>query len=95
MLAADWKFMPDWLLHPQVNWVDGRHRENDDTRDEIDDYLLVDLTLRRDNIIKNFTLALAVRNLFEEDAREPSSGTIPDDYPMEGRNLWAEVSYRF
>lgn len=95
MLAADWKFMSNWLLHPQVNWVASRHRANDDTRDEIDDYILVDLTLRRDNIMRNFELALAVRNLFDEDAREPNNGTIADDYPMVGRSLWAEVRWSF
>lgn len=94
-LAADWKFMPDWLLHPQVNYVASRHRAANDSRDEIDDYLLVDLTLRRTNILKGFELTLAVRNLFDENAREPSGGQIPDDYPLEGRSLWAEVSYRF
>ncbi len=99
LLAADWRFMPDWLLHPQINWVASRHRAVGDTRDEIDDYILVDLTLRRMNLVQGLDLTLAARNLFDEDAREPSSGTapiaIPNDYPMEGRSLWAELRWSF
>jgi len=95
LLAANWKFLPDWLLRPQLNWVASRHRATGDPRSEIDNYTLVDLTLRRSNLWNGFDLAVAVRNLFDEDAREPSSPVIPEDYPMEGRSLWAEVSYRF
>ena len=95
MLAADWKFIPDWLLHPQVNWVASRQRAANDLQDKIDDYILVDLTLRRTNLFSHYELALAVRNLFDEDAYEPSNGIIANDYRMEGRSLWAEVRYKY
>jgi outer membrane receptor for ferrienterochelin and colicins len=55
----------------------------------------VNLTLRRKNILKHWEFALAVRNLFDEDVREPSQPSIPNDYPMEGRSLWAELRYTF
>jgi iron complex outermembrane receptor protein len=103
LLHADWKFLPDWSVRPQLNWVASRKRSDADSRSDIDDFTLVDLTLRRRNLLKNFELAVAVRNVFDEDAREPSSGpeaaglpiSIPDDYPLEGRSVWAEVRYRF
>lgn len=95
IIAADWKFMPDWLLHPQANWVASRHRATGDTRNEIADYILVDLTLQRKNLFRGVELTLAARNVFDEDAREPSDGKIPNDFPMEGRSLWAELRGRF
>jgi hypothetical protein len=30
-----------------------------------------------------------------EDAREPSNGTIAEDYPLESRNIWLELKYLF
>jgi len=40
-------------------------------------------------------LSLVVKNLFDTDAREPSSAAIPNDYPLEGRSIWGELQYRF
>lgn len=94
LLMADWRFRPNWYFHPQINWVGSRKRAAGDSRSEIDDYALVDLTLRHKEIFNHLNLALAVRNIFDENAREPSDGTIPGDYPLEGRSFWVELSWR-
>ncbi len=102
-LNPRWDFLPDWSLDGQLNWISDRRRAKADPRDEIDDYELVGLTLRRTNLAKHWEVALAVRNLFNEDARIPSpyapgnafGASIPDDYPMEGRAVWGEVSCHF
>ncbi|MDH4231865.1 MAG: TonB-dependent receptor, partial [Nitrospirota bacterium] len=86
---------PDWSRDGQYFWVGDRHRAADDTRPDIADYDIVNLTLRRKNILNHWDFAPAVRNLFDEDAREPGPTSIPDDYPMEGRNFWAELRYTF
>lgn len=93
--AAHWTFLPDWSLDARYFWIGDRHRANGDTRPDIDDYDLVNLTLRRKNIMGNWDLAVAVRNLFDENIFEPSDGSIPGDYPMPGRSLWAEIRYNF
>ena len=104
-LNPHWAFLPDWSLDIQYYWIGNRHRAAGDTRDAIDDYDLVNLSIRRKNIAKHWDVALAVRNLFDEDAREPSpydsnglDGVfvpIPNDYPMEGRSIYGEVRYAF
>ena len=94
-ISADWKFSPDWLAHPQITWIADRPRSEDDPREEIDDYALVDFTLRRINLWKDLDIGLKARNIFDKTAYEPSSGLIPDDYPLEGRSYWLEASYRF
>ena len=94
-ISANWQFDPQWSLSSQLNWVGDRKRVAGDTRSEIDDYTLVNLSVRRQNILPNLDLALSALNLFDEGAREPSNGTIPDDYPLEGRRVWLELSYRF
>ncbi|MEW6289808.1 MAG: TonB-dependent receptor [Thermodesulfobacteriota bacterium] len=92
---AHWQFQSDWSLDGQYFWIADRHRAAGDLREDIDDYDLVNMTLRRKNIFMNLDAALAVRNLFDEDAREPGLATQPNDYPLEGRSFWAELRYSF
>ncbi|MBE9570498.1 MAG: TonB-dependent receptor [Proteobacteria bacterium] len=95
-LNMNWKFFPKWSLYSQVNWVGNRYRMASDARAEIDDYVLVDMTLHRQKIMNHLDLTVAARNIFDEEAREPSDGIkITDDYPLEGRSLWCELRYRF
>jgi len=34
-------------------------------------------------------------NNWDEDAREPSAASIPNDFPLEGRSVYVEAVYRF
>ena len=77
-----------------------RNRAAGDPRSDVDDYVLVDLTLRRTHLWKNWEVALLVKNLFDEDAREPSPNGdpvpfIPDDLPLAGRSILGELRYQF
>jgi len=100
-IDARWKFMSDWQVSTQVNWVADRNREptsEGETRDDIRDYTLVNLTLRRSNLIKQWEFALTVNNLFDKNAREPSALSnglvvIPDDYPLNERAIFLEARY--
>jgi len=47
-----WAFMPDWLVSTQLNWVGERKREEGDSRKAIDDYTLVNLSIRRKKLAK-------------------------------------------
>lgn len=92
---VNWEFKPEWSVHGQVNWVGGRQRQALDARPVIDDYTLLNLTLRRLNVLPDLNLSLALRNLANEKAYEPSSGEIADDYPLESRSIWLELTYQF
>ncbi len=102
-LNPHWAFAADWSLDAQYYWIGKQYRAQGDPRQEIDDYGLVNLTLRRKNILGNLDAALAARNLFDEDGRTPSpydpsapaGAYIPNDYPIEGRSVWGELRYRF
>ncbi len=92
---AHWQFWPRWSIDGQYFWIGNRHRAEDDTRPDIEDYDTVNLTLRRKGIAKNWDVAFAVRNLFDTDIREPSQPVIPNDYPMEGRSVYGELRCHF
>jgi len=91
----NWEFHSNWILHGQLNWVGDRHRATSDPRADIDDYTLLNLTLRRKNILPELDLSLTLRNVADENAYEPSSGEIAGDYPLESRSTWLEITYQF
>jgi outer membrane receptor protein involved in Fe transport len=99
---ADWEFLPDWHLNPQIDWVIDRQRPAGDNRSDIGDYAWADLTLRRKHLRDHWEVAFSVRNLFNSDVREPSpAGTpgnpalIPNDLPLPGRYFYGEVRFNF
>jgi iron complex outermembrane receptor protein len=99
-LRADWEFLPDWRLNPQLNWIVDRSRAAGDPRSKIGDYSIFDLTLRRMAIKDHWEIAFSVRNLFDNDAREPSlwngkAALIPNDLPLAGRNFFGEIRFHF
>lgn len=96
----DWQFSEHWNLNLQANWVMDRNRAGGDARSDIDNYALVDVTLRRKSLWSGIDVALIVKNLFDEDAREPSPNSdfgafIPDDLPLAGQTIMAEIRYNY
>ena len=103
-LRADWRFLPKWHLNTRVHFIADRDRVAGDPRSEIDDYTTVDLTLRYKGLADHWDFSVSVRNLFDEDAREPSNGpgpdtggivAIPNDLPLAGRSYFAEIRCHF
>ena len=94
---ANWEFMPNWTITPSVNYVIDRDRPPMDTRDELDDYVVVDLTLRSKAFSDKWEFALAARNLFNSSPEEPtpSDFNISNDLPLERRSVFAEFRIDF
>lgn len=97
-LRSDWRFIPGWTLSGQVNWVTDRKRQAGDNRPQIADYATTDLTVRTSRLEKGGELSFSIRNLFDADAREPTSAAsaanLPYDLPLPGRSLYLELRYR-
>lgn len=96
-LRADWEFKPDWHLNGVLNWVGKRNRGAGDTRSDLDGYSMLDMTLRYRKPSSPWEVAVAGRNLFNTDAREPTTGAnailLPDDLPLAGCNFFVELRY--
>ncbi len=92
---VDWRFLPYWNVNTQVNRVMGRERAVGDNRPAIADYTVVNLALRRKNVMDSFDIGLIVHNALDADVREPSPapGFIRDDLPMPGRGVYVELRY--
>jgi outer membrane receptor for ferrienterochelin and colicins len=94
-LNVSYQATSDWHLTSQLFWVSDRKRRATDARDEIDDYALWNMNFQRTNIVKNVDFNLTLRNLLDKDIREPSSGEIAEDYPMESRGVWTGLDFSF
>ncbi len=90
-LNIDWHFIPDWQLSTQVNWIADRQRVDGDLRKDINDYTLVNLSLLYQ--YQSWKAGITVKNVFDRKAYEPSDGKIPDDYPLNERQLFFSVEY--
>jgi len=94
-LQANWQFKPAWSVNSRLNLIMSRARAAADTRAEVADYTSVDASVRYRSLFSDWESAVGVRNLFDMDRREPSAAEIPNDLPLAGRNLFAELSYTF
>ncbi|TNF08378.1 MAG: TonB-dependent receptor, partial [Gammaproteobacteria bacterium] len=94
-LDVNYNFDRNWKGSIQHYWIGSRSRASGDSRAEIDDYHWVNSRISRSFNHDKVRLSLIVKNVFDTDAREPSSQAIPDDYPLEGRSIWGEVVYNF
>jgi len=92
-LRANYKLTPTWCITSQLNHVMDRQRASGDNRSDIDDYSLVDLTIRAKEFSPGYEFAISARNLFNDDVREPSlaPGAIANDLPLAGRGFFIEL----
>ena len=94
-VRTDWEFKPGWHLSPQWNLVMDRKRVDGDTRSNIDDYDMLDLTLRRKSYNGRWELALSGRNVLNKRAFEPTTTSIPGDLPLARRSVWGEFRFNY
>ena len=95
-LRADWAFLPKWHWNVQLNWFDARPLPAGDPRlpGQSGAFTLANTTLRYIHD-KQWEFAASIRNLFDTNAREYSSSSLYYNLPLPGRNLFAEVRYKF
>lgn len=93
---ADWRFASQWQLGTTINHVADRKRQPGDTRPQIADYTTVDLNLRKEKLVGNWSVDALVLNLFNRDARDPSfaPGNIPFDLPLPGRTFYVQFQHK-
>jgi outer membrane receptor for ferrienterochelin and colicins len=91
-LATHWRFS-NWHWYVGAKWVGERERAQEDLRAQIEDYVWLDTRLK--TRWQALEVGFSLRNLTDTDAREPSNGFIPNDYPLAGRQWLVDVTYVF
>lgn len=93
---ADWRFMPQWSVDTQLNWISDRKRQPGDTRPPIPDYHTVDVTVHSKTQKGDWDIAFKAINLFGANALEPSPapGLIPYDLPVYPRAYFVELTHQ-
>ena len=75
--------------------IGDRKRRSTDTRDDLEGYDTVDLTLNCFNLgFKGLTFRAGVKNIFDEEVKAPADEYL-DDLPRPGRTWWTQISYNF
>jgi len=88
-----------WNISLQANRVMDRNRVFNDSRKDIEDYTTVDFTLRK-SFTDKLELGLIGKNIFNDDAREPSvngqpAPAISNDLPLDRRRIYGDIRYKF
>lgn len=102
-LQLSWRPVRYWMLHGNLHWLDSAARQVGDPRQAMDAQARLDITLRYRNHYTPWEYALITRNLLDADLAEASVGNasiasgaaLPDDVPMAGRAVYAQVKYYF
>ncbi|MDD2828431.1 MAG: TonB-dependent receptor [Sulfuricurvum sp.] len=96
-INANWNFISTWIANTELFWVADRKRAAGDTRSDIPDYTLVNVSVT-DKITKDLALNISVRNLFNRTIYDPSPASSLgqlSDYQMPTRSIFAELRYAF
>lgn len=99
-LEANYAVSENLNLNINANHVADRKRDLLDPREQIDDYTMVNMAMNWQTGIPGVETQITLRNLFDEDAREPTRNSgknvnLPYDLPLTDRQLMVELTYQF
>ena len=90
------QLLNNFNLSGAYRYVDHKERIEDDNRNNVNNYSLVDIALQYNYKPDNLTLSLAIKNLFDEEYELPSpDGTYPGDFEQDGRTFLFQLQKRF
>ena len=92
-IQGHYKLATHWQLFAKSKWLSERPRKPGDPREALEGYNITSLNLAWAQ--SRYSAALSISNAFDTDAREPSTGSLPDDYPLAGRHAMLSVSYNY
>ena len=94
--GINYGFLDNWNVNLSTNYIGIRERLSGDIRKNIDGFVLLNLSIQKKEIFKNFDVQISAYNLLDSNFIVPDvTGKIYNDYPLEGINFMAEIRYKF
>jgi len=94
-VAASWKFLPQWQVQTQLNWIGHRLNPVDSTTNELKDYQTVDATLNSKRFFGHINFSASVRNIFNSHGKELAVDAYQDNLPIASRSFYLETTIHF
>jgi len=94
-VAASWKFLPQWQIQTQLNWIGHRLNSVDSTTNELKDYQTVDATLNSKRFFGYIDFSASVRNIFNSNGKEPAINAYQDNLPIASRSFYLQTTIHF
>jgi outer membrane receptor for ferrienterochelin and colicins len=99
--GTTWYPVKDLSLHMRMNYVHERDTVSGNPTRSVPGYILLHANIRWENVgVAGLYLQFTVRNLlnqlvFDPGIRTADGGYYPTQHPLEGRNLWLTLGYKF
>jgi outer membrane receptor for ferrienterochelin and colicins len=99
--GATYTIVNGLTFHVRANYVYDRENIASNPTGETGQYILYHANIRWENaFMRGLYFQLLVRNIFDKDAFDPGIRTAtgqyyPTQHPIEGRNIWGTVGYKF
>lgn len=94
--GLNWGLLRDFLnANLQARWQGPQARAAGDGRRPTKAATTFDLALSSERIATGLRVSLAVHNLLDDEAFDPSPTTVPGGYPRPGRTWLVELGYRY
>lgn len=100
-MGVTWHILKDFSWHIRGNYVDIRRTIASNPEKTIEGYVLFHTNFRWDNAFtEGLYLQLLIRNITDERFYDPGIRTAtgsfyPTRHPLEGRNIWMSLGYKF
>lgn len=88
-----WQLSPQWQVFISDKWIGPRKRQQGDGRQDLEGYHMASMNIAWAQ--NRYRIALKGNNVFDSNAREPTRPTLPNDYPLNGRQWLLSFSYRY
>jgi outer membrane receptor for ferrienterochelin and colicins len=99
--GTTWYPIKDLSLHLRMNYVHERATVSGNPTRSVPGYTLLHANIRWENVgIAGLYIQLLVRNVFNQLVFDPGirtadGGYYPTQHPLEGRNIWLTLGYKF
>jgi len=94
-VAASWKFLPQWQVQTQLNWIGHRLNPVASTTNKLKDYQTVDATLNSKRFFGHIDFSASVRNIFNSHGKELAIDAYQDNFPIASRSFYLQTTIHF